>query len=97
MSVITVRFIQEACTPQTGNSRYKAGDLYDVRSDWAAVLIAQGLAVDINAVAEVEPEPLPDLESMTMPQLRKLAAGYSAKLAPKKADLIANILDAMKQ
>ena len=96
MSIMTVRFIKDARSRQTGNYRYKAGDIYDVRDDWGQVLVDQGLAVDVNA-APTEPEPLPTLEDLTMAQLRKMAAAYEVKLAPRKADLIANIRTALTQ
>jgi hypothetical protein len=98
MSIMTVRFIKDARSRQTGNYRYTAGDIYDVRDDWGQVLVDQGLAVDVNAAPpDPEPEPLPTLEDLTMAQLRKMAAAYEVKLAPRKADLIANIRTALTQ
>jgi hypothetical protein len=85
-----VRFVQDACNVHTGNSRYKAGDFFDVREDYARALIGAGLAIDTSAPIS-KPELESDLESMTVAQLRQLATELDAPTPKRKADLISSI------
>lgn len=94
-----VRFLTDQRSPATGNWHYMAGSVVDFPQRQADTLIAEGVAVAWPPEPQPEPQPEPepevDFDSMTMAQLRKMAAGYSVKLASRKADLIANIKAAM--
>lgn len=93
--------------PQTDNERYRVGEQADLRGAQWLIENGYAVSVDGKTVVEIpatevvdivddEVSPLleqsqPDLNNMTMAELRVIATQLGAEFARRKSELIANI------
>ncbi len=55
-----IQFVVDAINHLTGNTMRKAGDIMDLRDDYASALVSRGYAINMDATPEPEPELTPE-------------------------------------